>query len=152
MSSARGDGVGHDLDENRLRDLQVVLSPVKLRIMQQILASSTGALSMPEFAVRNEITESTIRDHVRDLCDREQQIVTMLEPDVSPVPNGYPRKYAAVTSYGVELLKQVGQYEQVGVLYDMYEAAELSFPESRASSVSLEEIESFEHRPEPEWL
>lgn len=70
----------------------------------------------------------------------------------SPVPNGIPRKYYTVPEYGIELLRQVNLYEQIGILYDMYEAADLSLPSSETRPVDIEEIEDFDYRPRPDWL
>ncbi|AXR80695.1 hypothetical protein [Natrarchaeobaculum sulfurireducens] len=78
--------------------------------------------------------------------------MTVLEADSSPVPSGIPRKYYAVTEYGIDLLKQVNLYEQIGILYDMYEAAELELPDSETRPVTIEDIEEYEHRPSPDWL
>ncbi|MFC7202280.1 hypothetical protein ACFQJC_02040 [Haloferax namakaokahaiae] len=142
----------HGIDEDRIADLKLILSETKLRLMQQLLASPTGALSSPELGARNEITESTIRDHLSDLRSREPQIVTTLEPSESPVPNGIPRTYFAVTEYGIDLLKQVGLYEQIGLLYDLYSAADLELQDPESHPVTLEDIESYEHRPTPDWF
>lgn len=142
----------HDIDQTRLAALRTILHPAKLRLLQQILASPTGALSAPELAARNEITDSTIRDHLQVLENHDPQIITALKPTESPVPHGIPRRYYAVTNYGTNLLKQTGQYEPVGVLYDAYEAADLELPIQEDHPVTLEDIETYEHRPEPSWL
>ncbi|NGM69207.1 hypothetical protein G6M89_09335 [Natronolimnobius sp. AArcel1] len=142
----------HGFDDDRLDDLRTILMPAKTRILQQILASPTGALSAVELAARSTTTESTIRDHLRDLQDRTPEIITDLKASESPVPNGIPRKYFAVTEYGISLLKQVNLYDQIGVLYDMYEAADLELPNSDARPVTLAEIETYEYRPTPNWL
>ncbi|NGM70269.1 hypothetical protein G6M89_14830 [Natronolimnobius sp. AArcel1] len=147
-----GQVVEHNVDPDRLADLRAILTEPKARLLQQILASQTGALSAVELAARNEITESTIRDHLRNLQNRDPKIVTVLEADASPVPNGIPRKYYAVTEYGIGLLKQVNLYDQIGILYDMYEAAELELPDIGKRPVTIEEIEWYEHRPSPDWL
>lgn len=144
--------IEHNVDPDRLADLRAILVEPKARLLQQILASSTGALSAVELAARNEITESTIRDHLRDLSNRDPEIVAVLAAEESPVPNGIPRKYYAVTEYGINLLKQVNLYEQIGILYDMYEAAELELPDSDERPVTITDIEGYEHRPSPNWL
>lgn len=141
----------HDIDFNRIGDLQDILNETKIRLLQQILASQTGALSAVELAARNTITESTIRDHLRELAERDDPIVTTLDAETDdPVPNGIPRKYYAVTVYGIELLQQVGLYEQIGLLYDMYEAADLQLPNADDRRVTITDIEQYEHRPSPE--
>ncbi|WP_433633740.1 hypothetical protein [Halomicrococcus sp. NG-SE-24] len=151
-ASTPQDVPNHELDEHRLEDLRDILSPTKLRLLQQILASPTGALSSKELAARNTISDSTIRDHLRDLHNRDTQIVAKLEPDTSPVPNGIPRVYFAVTEYGISLLKQADLYDQIGLLYDMYEAVDLQLPDADNQPVTLDEIENYDHRPTPDWL
>ena len=96
MPNTAPDLPNHDIDESRLNDLRTVLSPTKLRLLQQILASPTGALSAPELAARNTITSSTIRDHISDLRDTDPQIITTLEPTKSPVPAGAHARREAV--------------------------------------------------------
>lgn len=143
----------HELEANRLSDLRAILTQTKVRLLQQILASSTGALSAVELAARNDITESTIRDHLRDLAHRDDSIIQTMDAETDdPVPNGIPRKYYAVTEYGIDLLNQVGLYEQIGILYDMYEAADLELPDADDRPVSIHDIEAYEHRPTPDWL
>lgn len=152
-SNGPGNVPNHDVNTDRIGDLRDILNETKIRLLQQILASRTGALSAVELAARNQITESTIRDHLSELADRDKSIVTTLDAETDdPVPNGIPRKYYAVTEYGIDLLKQVGLYEQIGILYDMYEAADLQLPDAEDRPVNIEEIEEYEHRPSPDWL
>ncbi|MFB6175819.1 MAG: hypothetical protein ABEI99_01495, partial [Halobaculum sp.] len=132
----------HGLDSGRLADLRDVLDKTKIRLLQQILASQTGALAAVELAARNEITESTIRDHLRNLQNRERPVVTQLDATTDgPVPNGIPRKYYAVTEYGIDLLQQLGLYEQIGVLYDVYEAADLELPDAEGRPTDIRDID-----------
>ncbi|WP_435079952.1 hypothetical protein [Halococcus sp. AFM35] len=143
----------HELEVDRLSDLRAILTETKVRLLQQILASPTAALSAVELAARNDITESTIRDHLRDLARRDSPIIQTMDAETdNSVPNGIPRKYYAVTEYGINLLNQVGLYEQIGILYDMYEAADLELPDADDRSVSIHDIEAYEHRPTPDWL
>lgn len=60
------------------------------------------------------------------------------------VPNTIPRTYYAVSEYGVELLQQVGMYDGVAILYQVYR--EMDRPEN------IRAIEEWEHRPVPDWL
>ena len=132
-----------DYDEKRLADMRAVLEPRTLRILQQLLASETGALSPKEVVFRNpDVTESTIRDHLRTLT--EEGLTEKLEPGVESIPNAIPRTYYAVSEYGIELLKQVGMYDGVAILYQVYR--EMDRPED------IQEIEEWEHRPTPDWL
>ncbi|RBI59990.1 hypothetical protein DMJ13_20090 [halophilic archaeon] len=60
--------------------------------------------------------------------------------------------YFAVTEYSISLLKQADLYDQIGLLYDMYEAADLQLPDADNQPVTLDEIENYDHRPTPDWL
>lgn len=153
VDSGNSDRVEHGISREIVSDLQAILSETKIRLLQQILASDTAALGAVELAARNDITESTIRDHLRELADRDKQIVRTLDAETDdPVPNGIPRQYYAVTEYGIDLLKQIDMYEQVGLLYDMYSAADLALPDTEERPVGIEDIEQYEHRPSPDWL
>lgn len=145
VDAADPEGAGSTVnyDEVRLADMRAVLEPRSLRILQQLLASETGALSPKEIAFRNpDITESTVRDHLRTLT--EEGLTEKLEPGVDSIPNTIPRTYYAVSEYGIELLKQVGMYDGVAVLYQVYQ--EMDRPED------IRAIEEWEHRPVPGWL
>lgn len=143
----------HDVDEVRLGHMRDLLKPTKLRLVQQILATDTGVLNSKDLGARNTITESTIRDHLSDLRNTPPQIVTTLEPDIGErVRRSIPRTYFAVTEYGIELLNQVGMCEQLSMLYQVYEAADLEHPDGDDPPVTLEEIERYEGRPEADWL
>lgn len=152
-SAGQADVLDHGTDADRLNDLRAILTETKVRLLQQILASPMGALSAVELGARNDVTESTIRDHLRDLVQRDRPIVQTLDAETEDrVPNGIPRKYYAVSEYGIDLLEQVGLYEQVGSLYDMYEAADLELPNTDDRPVDIQDIETYEHRPMPDWL
>ena len=132
-------------DEERLADLRYVLQPTRLRLLQQILATDWAALSPAELAFRNpDTSESTIRDHLREMTERERAITAKLTVSEGERRQGVPRTFYAVTKYGVELLKTVGMYEGISLLYQMYENADR--PER------IRKVEKFEHRPEPDWL
>lgn len=149
----QGDLPSHDLDTDSLDELGGNLSKPKIRLMQQILASPTGALSVIELTARNQITESTIRDHLRDLENREKPLVHALEVNTEGcIPRGIPRKYYAVSEIGIERLKQARLFDQVGILHDMYEAAELDLPNADDRAVTIEDVEAYPHRPTPDWL
>lgn len=132
------------LDEDRLRDKREILNPKKLRILQQLLANDWGCLSPREVAYRNsDLTESTVRDHLRDLSTRNRPFTTKLVVDKADREEGIPWTYYAVTEYGIELLQEVGVYEGISVLYEMY--AELDRED-------IQEIENFDNRPNPSWI
>jgi len=91
---------------------------------------------------RRSITESTVRDHLRTLT--EEGLTEKLEPDVDSVQSTIPRTYYAVSEYGIRLLKQVGMYDGIAILYRVYEGTDR--PED------IRAIEEWEHRPVPDWL
>jgi hypothetical protein len=101
-------------------------------------------LSAPELAYRNtDLSESTIRDHLREMTARERPFAVKLPVEDGKRAKGIPWTYYAVSEYGIELLKEVGAYEGITILYQMYD---------RMESEPIEEIEQFEHRPTPDWL
>lgn len=131
-------------DEDRLADKREILKPTKLKILQQLLANEWGCLSAREVAYRNDsIEESTIRDHLRELESRSPPLVRKLNVKEGYRKRGIPWTFFAVSEYGLELLKEVGAYDGVTVLYQMYDNMDRS---------SLREIEEFQHRPTPDWL
>ncbi|MFB6235292.1 MAG: helix-turn-helix domain-containing protein [Halopenitus sp.] len=116
------------------------MSETRLGLVQQILASESGALSVEELDYRNtDLKKSTIDYHLRELSDRS--IVTPLKAD-DPA-NDMPNTYWAVTEPGIALLKQLGFYSEIEVL------AEADRALSRTSRI--EQIETFPGRPEPDW-
>lgn len=133
-----------EFDEERFADKRAILQPVRIRLLQQILATEWGSLSAPELAFRNsDLTESTIRDYLRDMANRSRPFVKKLKVEDGKREKGIPWTFYAVSEYGIELLKEVGAYEGITVLYQMYEQME---------SMPIREIEEFESRPEPDWL
>ncbi|MFC6723094.1 hypothetical protein ACFQE1_01540 [Halobium palmae] len=131
------------IDSDRREDLRELLEPTKLKLIQQILATDWGSLSARELAARNpNLSESTIRDHLREMADRERPFVEKLEAEERE--QNMPWTFYAATRYSVSLLKQSGFYEPISILYQAYEAAEK--PED------VQAIEEFEHRPIPDWI
>lgn len=131
-------------DEDRLAAIRELLEEHNLRIVQQLLASETGALSPKEVAFRNRgvISESTVRDHLRTLTDHG--FVEKLEPDVDTIPNEMPRTFYAASPLAIELLKQIGLWDNLGMLYQLYSSLE--------RPADIQRIEEWEHRPTPEWI
>lgn len=143
------DGGGSDgelraFDTERVEDKRAILEPTHLRLLQQILATEWGSLSAPELAYRNtDLSESTIRDHLREMANRKRPFVVKLKVEDGKRAQGIPWTYYAVSEYGIELLKEVGAYDGITILYQMYD---------RMESEPIEEIEQFDHRPVPDWL
>lgn len=141
---SRSDADLRAFDAERVEDKRAVLEPTRLRLLQQILATEWGSLSAPELAYRNtDLSESTIRDHLREMAERERPFVVKLRVEDGKREQGLPWTYYAVSEYGVELLKEVGAYDGITVLYQMYDRMERD---------PIAEIEQFEHRPTPDWL
>jgi hypothetical protein len=132
-------------DEEKLADLQYVLQPTRLRLLQQILATDWGSLSPAELSFRNpDVSESTIRDHLREMTGRDRPLTAKLTVPEGKGERAIPRTFYAVTEYGIQLLKRVDMYDGISLLYQAYESAE------RPDEIG--ETERFEHRPEPDWL
>lgn len=131
-------------DEDRLRDKREILQPTKLRILQQLLANDWGCLSPREVAYRNaDLEESTVRDHLRDLSTRSPAFTQKLVVDKAEREEGIPWTYYAVTEYGIDLLHEVGVYEGISILYQMYENMDRE---------ELQKVEAFDNRPNPDWI
>ncbi|WP_135826261.1 hypothetical protein [Halorussus ruber] len=132
-------------DEERLADFRYVLQPTRLRLLQQILATDWGSLSPKELSFRNpDTSESTIRDHLREMTERERPITAKLTVAEEQRRQGIPRTFYAVTEYGIELLQSVGAYDGISLLYQLYE--NMDRPDD------VRRVEEFDHRPEPDWL
>lgn len=130
-------------DQDVLQDMRAILEPSRLILLQQILATNWASLSAPELAARNpDRTESTIRDHLREMATKERPFVEKLSADTRA--KGVPWTYYAVTDYGIELLKRTGFYDQISLLHQAYAVAE--------RSERIAAIEAFEHRPTPDYL
>lgn len=146
LSDDRSDGVSPpSYDEDRLIDLRYVLQPTRLRLLQQILATDWGSLSPTELSFRNpDISESTIRDHLREMTNRDRPTTAKLTVESGQRERNVPRTFYAVTEYGIELLEAVGMYDGISLLYQLYENVE--------RPAEIARIEQFDHRPEPDWL
>lgn len=88
------------------------LTRVDVLRMQQLLATDTASLSITEFSARTGDDEDKIREQLLDL--RERGLVK--NEDIK----------WGVTERGIESLKEINQYDQIGILRDMYSAAQSS--------------------------
>ena len=142
--------ISGELEELR-EDLSALLEEKNLGLVQQLVASHTASLSLPELVARNRDTpEGKLQDRINNLCSRDRPLVIEIEPGVQ-VPSGYPQVYFAASERAVDLLKQISLYEGCYRLMRLYEAAQLELPEDWEQGVSVEDIEDYEHRPIPEW-
>ncbi|SER50502.1 hypothetical protein [Natrinema salaciae] len=92
-------------------------------LMQQILSTETATRSAVELAALRSEAVKTVRDRLDRLAAGDEPLITTIEAD-KPVSQDVPKQYYAVTSRGVDVLKEIGMYDQIGILYDMYEAAD----------------------------
>lgn len=92
-------------------------------LMQQILSTETATRSAVELAALRGEAVKTVRDRLDRLTADDEPLITTIETD-KPVSQDVPKQYYAVTSRGVDVLKEMGMYDQIGILYDMYEAAD----------------------------
>jgi len=128
------------VDTERIEQMRTVLNETRLGLIQQLLASDPGALSVEELAYRNvDLKERTIDYHLRKLA--EKSVVTKLKAD-DPV-NDLPNTYWGVTEAGIELLKRLGFYDEIAVL------AEADTALNRTARIK--KIEDFDGHPESDW-
>jgi hypothetical protein len=133
-------------------DLQMLLKDGYLSLIQQLVASPTASLSLPELAARNpDVPESTLYSRLNTLADRQRPLVIKLRPDVDAVPKGYPQVYYAASQRAVDLLKQIGLFKGCYRLLKLYEHATVEHPNSDERTVTIADIEAYDHRPIPEW-
>ncbi|MCU4925116.1 helix-turn-helix domain-containing protein [Halobacteria archaeon AArc-dxtr1] len=127
-------------DAEAIDRLRAVVDETRLRLLQQLLASDDGALSVEELAYRNtDLKSGTIDYHLRELEARD--VTRRLKADEPR--NDLPNTYWAVTESGVDLLKRLGFYEEIAILSEADDALE--------RTDRIREIEDFEARPVPDW-
>lgn len=139
---ASGGRSGMDVapDETTVERMRAILEETRLGLLQQILASDPGALSVEELAYRNtDLKAGTIDYHLRELEQRD--VVTRLKADEPR--NDLPSTYWAVTEDGVALVKRLGFFDEIGVIAAADDALD--------RTERIREIEAFEGRPEPDW-
>ena len=134
-------------DEQQLEDQRAVLEPTRLKIMQTILATEWGSLSAPEIAVRVSVSESTVRDRLREMVERERPFVKKYVVAEEAREQNVPWTFFGVTEYGADLLKEVGMYDVITALYQLYSRLDYGEEADR-----IRRIEKFENRPNPDWL
>ena len=93
-----------------------------LRLMQQIIAHDSGALSFEELDYRNTDLEC---DQIRERLESLQKTGVVAALPADPVRDDMPSKFWAVTDQGIEELRAQGQSEQVGIPHDASSAAEI---------------------------
>jgi hypothetical protein len=122
-----------------------------LRLIQQIIAHESGALSVEELDYRNtDLGRDQIHDRLESL--QKTGVVTALPAD--PVRADMPNKFWAVTEQGIEELRTRSPSEQDGILHDASSAAEIMSAADDALNRSerIKNIERFDGRPSiPEW-
>jgi len=111
-----------------------------VRLLQQILACDSGALSAEEISYRNtDFTEDEIRERLEEL-QREGYVTALCAESVQ---DGMPSTFWTVTPPGVEYLKDAGLYEDVEILASADDALE--------RSERILEIEEYHGRPDVEY-
>jgi DNA-binding HxlR family transcriptional regulator len=135
--AGEGNPVTQTVDEDRVETLQTLLDQTRLTLVQQILAHDSGVLSVEELCYRNpETNEQTIDYHLRKLDGAEVVERHKLGEEQR---NDLPNTYWGVTERGVDLLKQLGFYDEIDVLSTADDALE--------RTDRIREIESFDARP-----
>lgn len=116
-------------------------------VMQQILSTQTATRSAVELAALRDETVEAVRDRLERLAAENKPLVTTLEVD-QPVAEDVPRRYYAVTEYGVAVLEEMGMYDQIGILYDAYRAADDPVTPNGWAAVDVIR----DARPSADWL
>ena len=123
----------------RTEDQRAVIESTRLRILQVILATDWASLSKPEIAYRIPFTEEEIDESLREMEARYPPFVVVLEVPVEKREPGMPSTFYAVSEYGMELLKEVGMYDVITILYQVFQRME--------RDGRVQKIEEFPHRP-----
>ncbi|MFC4356545.1 hypothetical protein ACFO0N_01120 [Halobium salinum] len=109
------------------------LPPEELTVLQQILATDTASLSIPELVTRGSSRdESEVRNALDGLGRREFVVVLESESGYDDAQGPF---YAATES-AVDYLKRAGRYDEISLWYGAFDAVS---SESRS-------------RPSPEWV
>lgn len=134
---ARVSDISADVQKDRIDDLQTILDQTRLTLVQQILAHDSGVLSVEELKYRNIDTDrATIDYHLREM---EGNGIVQRHKLGEEQRNDLPNTYWGVTARGVDLLKQLGFYDEIDVLSTADDALE--------RTDRIREIESFDARP-----
>lgn len=124
------------------KDSEVILQETRARIIQQILASDTGVLSIKELSYRNpSINSRTIRNHVKKLVERN--IIAELTVDEERQLTDFPWKFYAASKKGILLMMQNNIYDEIGVWSDMYDRMK--------KSGDITELETWGNKPSAPW-
>ena len=86
-----------------------------------------------------------MRESLEEMMSRERPFVVALAVPIENRDPRTPSTFYAATEYAMELLKDVGMYDVITILYQVYERMD-DRPEE------IEAIREFEHRPSPQWL
>lgn len=114
-----------NLDSDDLDDLQFVLQETRTLLLQQILSSESGSLSVPELSYRNaDLKPNNVRYHLREMVEREIVEKRKVPPGdrVGDLPNTFFR----VTDRGERLLDRAGLRDEVELWTELYDRMDRS--------------------------
>jgi predicted ArsR family transcriptional regulator len=122
------------------------MDPTDFRLIQQIIAHDSGALSLKELDYRNT---DLGRDQIRERLESLQKTGVVAALPADPVRDDMPSKFWAVTEQGIEELRTQVQSEQTSILHEASSAAEIMSAADDALNRSerIEKIEQFDGRP-----
>lgn len=117
--------MSHDSDPSA-DDLQFALQEVRTLLLQQILATETGLLSVAELEYRNrgedDINKENIRYHLRKMAERD--IVAKEKVPSGQRVRDLPNTFFTVTDYGEAILEQANLLAESDLWTEMYEQME----------------------------
>lgn len=129
--------VNSDNVKELLDDEQYIL------LLQQLLSSKNGLLSMEEIIFRNSpvVGEEMVRNDIEHLCDTGY--IETVEPDVDTIPNDKPSVFFTPSKVSLCVMNKIGLLNTSGMMYQVYNELE--------RTDEIEEIEQWDGRPFPDW-
>lgn len=98
----------------------VLLGETNLTILQQVIGADTATISEEELAYYNpDDSLDKITTSIEELVDADY-----LEPIEVDTPEDLPTEFFAATPTAREDLKEVNLWEEMGIIYQMYQRVE----------------------------
>lgn len=130
-------------------DIQFALQEVRTLLLQQILATETGLLSVAELVYRNrdedDIGEENVRYHLREMADRG--IVTKEKVPTGQRVRDLPNTFFRVTDYGEMILKRANLLAECDLWAELYEQMERTDEIERIEQLKRQDWEQDDDRP-----
>lgn len=130
-------------------DIQFALQEVRTLLLQQILATETGLLSVAELVYRNrdedDIGEENVRYHLREMADRG--IVSKEKVPTGQRVRDLPDTFFRVTDYGETILERANLLAECDLWAELYEQMERTDEIERIERLKRQDWEQDDDRP-----